>query len=79
MQGDQFRQLFCAGGAPSGPKVEEEKFAMKGGGIEGQARGEILERELGGELKRRGSGTAGGEEKKKRQKKMKTRGSHEKE
>lgn len=52
---------------------------MKGGGIEGQARGEILERELGGKLKRRGSGTAGGEEKKKRQKKMKTRGSHEKE
>lgn len=42
-EGDEFGQFLCAGGAPSGPKIEQEKFAVKGSGIERLAREEVGE------------------------------------
>jgi hypothetical protein len=54
-------QLFEGGGAPGGPKIEEEKFSAEGGGVVRLAGDQVLKGDAVGELEGLGGGSAGGE------------------
>ena len=57
----EFGQLLGARRTPCGPKVEEDELSPKGGGIEGLTRGEIVEGEGWGQMKRGRRRATGGQ------------------